>query len=167
MMQWFAAHTQARAEGKALAHLRRQGFTAYLPQYLKRRRHARRIDWIPSPLFPRYLFIRMDLGACRWRAVRSTIGMSGLVCQGERPVAVPPDVVDELRAREDDKGFVELNPVSELAPGAPVRIDRGPFADLVGRFAGLTDHERVIVLLNLLGRQVRAKVPQDAVSGCA
>ena len=35
--------------------------TTYLPRYLKRRRHARRVDIVAAPLFPRYLFVAIDM----------------------------------------------------------------------------------------------------------
>ena len=39
----------------------------------------------------------------------------------------------------------------------------GPFTDLIGRFAGAADNDRVFVLLELLGRQVRTTLSQAAV----
>ena len=82
---WYVVHTRPRGEETARRHLMRQGFDAFLPQYLKRRRHARRTDWVPRPLFPRYIFIEMDLHCTRWRAIRSTVGITDLVCHGDRP----------------------------------------------------------------------------------
>ena len=41
--RWYVVQTQPHAESKAMGHLIRQGFAAYLPRYLKRRRHARKI----------------------------------------------------------------------------------------------------------------------------
>jgi transcription antitermination factor NusG len=58
--RWYVVQTQAGAEHKAVMHLARQGFKTYLPRYLKRRRHARRIDVVAVPLFPRYLFVEID-----------------------------------------------------------------------------------------------------------
>lgn len=88
-MNWYVVQTHARAERKAAFHLERQGFTVYLPQYLKRWRHARKTEMRRAPLFPRYLFVTMDMAQARWRAIRSTIGVSALVCNGERPAPVP------------------------------------------------------------------------------
>ena len=59
--RWFVAHTHPHAEAKATSHLNRQGFEIYFPRYLKRRRHARRIETVAAPLFPRYLFVAVDL----------------------------------------------------------------------------------------------------------
>ena len=71
--RWFVAHTQPNAEAKAAAHLMRQGFGVYVPRYLKRRRHARKIDIVAAPLFPRYLFVAVDLNAQRWRSIWSAV----------------------------------------------------------------------------------------------
>ena len=53
MTHWCAAQTHVRSEDKAEFHLRRQGYSVFLPKHLKRRRHARRIDWVWEPLCPR------------------------------------------------------------------------------------------------------------------
>ena len=58
---WYVVHTHPRGESLAFVNLQRQGLEAFLPQYLKRRRHARRTQWVPAPLFPRYLFVKMDI----------------------------------------------------------------------------------------------------------
>jgi transcriptional antiterminator RfaH len=63
--------THPHAEAKAAAHLEHQGYSVYLPRYLKRRRHARRIEIVPAPLFPSYLFVVIDMFSRRWRAIRS------------------------------------------------------------------------------------------------
>ena len=52
MTYWCAVQTHVRSEDKAAFHLRRQGYDVFLPKHLKRRKHARRVDWVPAPLFP-------------------------------------------------------------------------------------------------------------------
>ena len=68
--RWYVVQSQPNAERKAVMHLERQGFTTYLPRYLKRRRHARRVEIVGAPLFPRYLFVGIDLTMQRWRSKR-------------------------------------------------------------------------------------------------
>ena len=75
----------------------RQGFEIYFPRYLKRRRHARRIETVAAPLFPRYLFVAVDLAVQRWRSIYSTVGLSQLVCNGDEPTAVPDGIVEALK----------------------------------------------------------------------
>ena len=167
MRRWYVVHTHAGAERKALSHLQRQQFTAYLPQYLKQRRHARRVDRVATPLFPRYLFVAMDLERSRWRAVQSTRGVKNVVCGGERPVALPSGFVEHIRNCEDHRGFVLLSAMTPLREGQPVRIMHGAFADLVGLLESSRDNERVVVLLELLGREVRLRFPRAAISVAA
>jgi transcriptional antiterminator RfaH len=153
--RWYVVQAHPHCEGKAVWHLGRQGFDAYLPRYEKRRRHARRIETVAAPLFPRYLFVAIDVASQRWRSIQSTIGVSRLVCNGDDPAVLADAVVDGLRGREDARGFVRLDPRPRFAIGERVRIVDGIFASSLGLFDGITDGERVAVLLELLGRKVR------------
>jgi transcriptional antiterminator RfaH len=162
--RWYVVQTHAHAEAKALAHLARQGFTAYLPRYLKRRRHARRIETVAAPLFPRYLFVTVDMVCQRWRAIHSTIGVARLVCNGEDPVAVADEVVENLRQREDAQGFVKLGERPRFTSGDKIRVLEGVFTDYLGLFEGMRDKERVAVLLDLLGRKVRLVLDEFSVA---
>lgn len=161
--RWYVVQSQPNAENKAVAHLVRQGFTTYLPRYLKRRRHARRVDIVPAPLFPRYFFVAIDLTVQRWRSIYSTICVSQLICNGDMPAAVSDEVVTTLKAREDAAGFIRLEP-RPFRPGDKIRILEGVFADCFGLYDGMTDRDRVTILLDLLGRKVRVLVDAEAVA---
>lgn len=165
--RWYVVHTQPHAEHKALVHLQRQGFTAYMPRYSKRRRHARRVEQVSAPLFPRYLFVALDLETCPWRPIRSTVGVAALVCCGDAPLPVPEGVVEEIRARENELGMVELRPLLNVRRGEPIRIIDGAFCDYLGLFEEITEDRRVGILLNLLGRPVRVYLPEGFVSAAA
>ena len=167
MTHWYVAHTQPQAEAKASWHLKNQGFAIYLPHYLKVRRHARRSDRVLAPLFPRYLFITMDLAVTQWRTIRSTIGISALVCHGDRPTPVPKGVIEAIRAREGDNGAVTLEAAQPFDKGDRVQVVEGVLRGLIGLFEGTTDEERVIILLTLLGRQVRVRVALETVQAVA
>jgi transcriptional antiterminator RfaH len=167
MDRWYVVHTQPNAEAKALAHLRNQRFRTYLPRVAKRRRHARKVEEIAAPLFPRYLFVRLDLAAERWRAIRSTVGVADLVAHGDAPAPVPHGVVEAIRAREDERGLVVLGSAADFRQGDRVTIAEGALEGCVGLFEAATDDERVIVLLELLGREVRVRVPPAALRATA
>jgi transcriptional antiterminator RfaH len=162
-MRWYVAHTQPNAEPRALANLLRQGFEAWLPRYRGRRRHAGRVDDVAKPLFPRYLFVSMDVTRARWRAIHSTFGVSHLVCSGDSPTPVPAGVVETIRAHEDREGWILLGTPRTIAVGESVRVLDGAFADQTGLFAAMSDDQRVDVLLDLLGRQVRVTLPARSV----
>ena len=161
---WYVLKTRVNGETKAAENLRRQGYEIYLPRYLKRRRHARRIDFVAKPLFPRYMFVTIDMATQRWRSIQSTLGVSHLVTNGNEPAVVPGGVVSALKVREDAKGFVKLDAVVMFARGDKVRVLGGAFMDNVGLFDGMTDHDRVAILLDVLGRKARVLIDADLVA---
>jgi transcriptional antiterminator RfaH len=161
--RWYVVQTRPQAEGKATAHLARQGFEIYLPRYLKRRRHARRVDMVAAPLFPRYLFVAIDVAVQRWRSVQSTIGVARLVCNGDHPAEVPDSIISNLRRGEDDRGFVRLERAPSFKLGDKIRVLDGVFSSCLGLFEGMTDGERIAILLDMLGRKVKVVLDADAV----
>ena len=167
MEHWYVVQSQPRAEAKALHHLIRQGYDAYLPRYLKRRRHARKVDVVATALFPRYLFVRFDVEAVRWRAIRSTVGVMQLVCQGDLPTPAPDGIIEGIRAREDALGYVAMTRDVPFRKGETVRICEGALADQFGLFECVTDEERVILLLDVLGRKIRVQLPIDSIAAYA
>jgi transcriptional antiterminator RfaH len=161
--RWYVVHTQPHYEGRADLNLRRQGFATYLPRYQRSRRHARRTETVTRPLFPRYLFVALDLARDRWRSIQSTFGVSQLVLAGEEPLAVPTEVVDEIRAREGMDGIVRLGLPAGVGVGSRVRLIDGIFEDARGVIERIADDRRVAILLQLLGREVRVFVPAASV----
>lgn len=162
--RWYVVQSQPNAERKAVMHLERQGFTAYLPRLLKRRRHARRVEIVAAPLFPRYLFVAVDLSAQRWRSIFSTVGVSRLVCNGDAPTPIADQVISNLKSREDLEGYIRLDLRPNFQKGDKIRVLEGVFADCLGLYEGMRDSERVAILLDLLGRKVRVMVDLDAVA---
>jgi transcriptional antiterminator RfaH len=103
------------------------------------------------PLFPRYLFVALDLSVDRWRAVQATVGIGALIMNGDRPQAAPAGLVEGMMACSDtEAGFVLR---TELEVGSRVRFLTGPFEDRLGRLVEMRDAERVTVLLEILGAE--------------
>jgi transcriptional antiterminator RfaH len=162
--RWYVVQTQVNGETRAAQNLQRQGYDTYLPLYLKHRRHARKIDFVARPLFPRYMFVAIDMATQRWRSIQSTFGVSRVVCNGDDPTAVPEGVIGALRAREDTKGFVKMDMRPAFSPGDRVRVLAGAFMDSAGLFNGMADHDRVSILLEMLGCKVRVLLDVDMVA---
>src|SRR6266487_6598914 len=127
--RWFLVNAQPKSEGKAELHLGAQGFRTFQPQIRKTIRHARQLRTVRAPLFPRYLFVILDLERDRWLSVRSTVGVSHLFTQEGRPVPVPVGIVESLIERSA-ANLTRLD--TDLVKGKHVRILTGPFADFVG-----------------------------------
>jgi len=160
---WYVVHTRPQAERTALENLLRQGYSVYLPCYRTVVRHARRRQLVLRPLFPRYLFAGLDRARMRWRPILSTLGVSGVVRAGDEPVAVGDHIVTGLREREAAGLFDRLATRRTLCVGELVRVTAGVFEDLIGRLLELDDQDRVVVLLDVLGRQVRTRLGAAAI----
>jgi len=163
--RWYVAHAQPRAESRAVAHLERQGYSVFCPRYRKTVRHARKARSVLAPLFPNYLFLRLDSSRDLWRAVNGTRGVARLIMQGETPQPLPHGVVEDLLAKADAGGVMDWTPMFKI--GQAVRIADGPFADLVGKLEHLDAAGRVRVLLELLGRHVSVALRCEALIAAA
>ena len=161
--RWYVVHTRPNSERKAELNLDAQGFNTFLPQIDRTIRHARRLTTVRRPLFPRYLFVRLDTQD-RWLSVYGTIGVSRLVTQEGRPVAVPFGIVESLLAHSN-VGLTRLD--HSLIQGQRVRILFGPLADFTATVLRLDARRRVDVLLEIMGAAVPVSVDRRALAPAA
>ena len=137
--------------------LARQGYGVYLPRVRQaRKRHGRR-TLIVEPLFPRYLFIHLDTHSDNWGPIRSTLGVASLVRFGQEPACIPDELVGFLKFRESEAGLHEWAE-QKYRTGDKVRVADGAFQGYEGILLARTSRERVVVLLDILGRLVRTQV---------
>jgi transcriptional antiterminator RfaH len=169
---WYVVQTQPHAERKAAVCLSagihktepHDGFPVYLPCRGKRHSHARKIEWVAAPLFPRYLFVALDTQTQRWSLIDTTMGVGRLVRNGNKPVPVPPEVIRALQQRQGADGLITVDePPPRFAPGDRVRVVDGAFTDELGLFEATTDQDRVAILINLLGRETRVLLDEAAI----
>lgn len=166
--QWYLIHTKPLAEDTAQAHLTRQGYTTYLPRLVQTVRRRQRWTERVAPLFPRYLFLRLDSGRQSLGPVHSTIGVCNVVRFGARYAVVREEIIAELRARADSlTGLHRLQMAARFMRGTHVRITAGPFCGIDGIFERADGAERVMVLLNLLGHEMPVAFPTDLVASAA
>ena len=158
MRRWYVARVRAHQELRALTHLTRQGFGAWLPRLRETRRQARNFETRISALFPGYIFVEFDPSREQWRSVNGTFGVRSLINRGGWPVPLPPGFVEALRARSDRNGVVGIGR-TDLAPGDQIRVIAGPFVDCIGTLVSLDAYERVTVLLNVLSGPTKVRVP--------
>lgn len=163
---WHVVQVRPRAEALAERELKRQGFHVFLPLYLKRRRHARRQTVGPAPLFPGYIFVSIG-AAQRWRSINGTFGVIRLLTTADQPAPIAKVIVDGLLDRRNEQGFIPLSPGKRLVRGDKVRIASGSFVDALGLFEEFKDGDRVTILLDLLGRQVRVVLDGEKVEKAA
>ena len=161
--RWFAVHSLPHREAGAQRQLENQGFHTFLPRGRKLRRHARKLETILAPIFPRYLFVVLDLDRDRWRSVNGTFGVARLVMMaGDRPQPAPHGVVEALIALADDRDVLRFDGDGRLAVGQKVRILAGPFAEQIGLLQRLDDNGRVRLLLDIMGGEIGVTLPSAA-----
>lgn len=159
---WYLVYAKPRQEATAQTHLQRQGYETYLPLVRRNvKRQGCRVVRI-GPMFPRYLFIHLDNQSDNWGPIRSTVGVASLVRFGQLPARVPSGMVTMLRQREDDQGILTL-PMEEYQTGARVRITDGSFAGYEGVFLAKTGRDRVVLLLEILGKHTRTLVESESI----
>jgi transcriptional antiterminator RfaH len=165
MTRWYVVQTQPQAEAKAGWHLANQGFKCFLPRVVALRRHARRVEPVLAPLFPRYLFANLNLDTTGWRAINGTRGVVGLLTDGARPLAVPAGVVESLIVKSDSRGAVPLAALGVFTKGTNVRIRAGTYAGQMGVVTEIppAGSDRVLILLSLLGAEAELQVPSYAI----
>lgn len=149
--RWYVVRSAPRKEFFAASQLENQSFRTFVPRLRRTVRHARRTQTVLAPLFPRYLFVAMDVDRVRWRSILGTFGVAQLIMSGERPKPVPDGVVENLAEASDLAGAVSFR--DRLRVGDDVRFVSGPFAELIGRLVDLDDAGRVGVLLEIMGSE--------------
>lgn len=159
---WYLVYCKPRQESVAKRNLGRQGFDTYLPVARQRRRRLGRSQLVVEPMFPRYLFIRLDSQRDDWGPIRSTLGVTTLVRFGQLPAMVPDDLIDQLKQRDDDHGIHQL-PDHRYQPGESLRIADGVMAGFEGVYLAQSGKDRVLVLLEILGQQARVELAEDTI----
>ncbi len=161
-MHWYLVHTKPRQEACALQNLNSQGYDCYLPLLSSEKILRNQIIKASEPLFPRYLFIRLDTGhtAKSWTPIRSTRGVSKLVSFGNQPARVADELVESIRARESSGG---INEKRLFKPGEPIRVVDGPFAGVEGIFQSLDGTQRVMILIELMSKPVKMAVSPTSI----
>jgi transcriptional antiterminator RfaH len=160
-MYWCCAQVEPRRERLASHCLGLAGYEIYQPllRQQRRSRHGSRKIIVTPPLFPDYLFVWVVRG---WWDARWSPGVFRLIMDGLLPARVPDAVISEIRSRERD-GLIELPKLRGLTPGMRVKVLQGPLQDHIGLLAALRPHERVLVLLQLLGGQQRVELARSAI----
>jgi len=161
MNHWYLVHTKIRQELHALENLQRQGYECFLPTIKAEKLLGGLLQIVNEPLFPRYLFIKLgtDIASKSWAPIRSTLGVSRLVTFGQTPSRIDEQLLVEIRTKTESSE-VQLR---KFEKGDLVLVNNGPFVGVEAIFQMADGESRVIVLLNILSKQVRMTVPPSSI----
>ncbi|HLV95093.1 MAG TPA: UpxY family transcription antiterminator [Candidatus Acidoferrales bacterium] len=156
--RWYAAYTSANHEKRVAEQLGSRAVEHFLPVYASVRRWKDRRVTLQLPLFPGYVFVRMEL---RNRLqVLQIPGLARLVGFGASPVALPQDEIDALRTGLT--AGLRAAPHPYLNVGRRARIKQGPLAGLEGILLRWKGNWRVVLSLDLIQRSVAVDVDASA-----
>lgn len=158
---WFLLSTKPRQEEIAWQNLARQEYQTYLPRIKSRRRRNGRMLPTTVPMFPGYMFVRLNLLSDNWSPIRSTLGVRGMVRFGNQPARIADEIIHELLARGDAHGVQAMPPSEHLRTGDQIRVVGGVLAGYEGSIFSSNSRERVAILLELAGKYTQVEIPNQ------
>jgi transcriptional antiterminator RfaH len=159
--EWLVVRTKPRQERVAVRHLSQREVEPYCPLYLEPPWHPRAPKG-PTPLFSGYIFVRCN-PHLRLNAVSYCPGVLHLVRFDREPATIDQEVIDALKAREADRGYVVPTELEQgIENGRKVRVMAGPLAGMEGIFRGyLRGGQRARVLMEFLRRRSLVEVETE------
>lgn len=153
-LPWFALQVRSRREAFVANHLEGQGFECFLPLYQSKRRWSDRLKEIEQPLFPGYLFCRLDL--CNRGPLLMTPGVQQIVGVGRTPMPVEEREIESIR-QVLSSGLPSL-PWPYMHIGERVRVNYGSLVNLEGILVNFKGSNRVVLSVTLLQRSVALEI---------
>ena len=154
--RWCAVYTKAQKEDFAELNLRQRGIDTFFPKLFLPKVKKRQKQIVP--LFPNYLFVRLNLLSDEHGFVTWCPGVKRLLTFDGIPAIVEQSVMVFLMGQAAPDGTISAR--SNVKVGQRVSIDGGPFDGLVGIIEKPPDARgRVKVLLELLKRPVKVDIP--------
>ena len=96
-MMWILVYTKAKQENRANFNLQNQGFVTFLPLISSQKRTEKSKQL--SPVFPRYIFVKIDPDLENWITIKSTLGVEKIVMFADKLTSVPNDIIKAIRSK--------------------------------------------------------------------
>lgn len=158
-LEWYAVQVRQRMETLTAQLLNQKGYRPFVPTCVQQRRWSDRVKSVDQPLFPGYLFCRLDP---RVRLqVLTTPGVISIVGSGKQPMPIPDAELDAVRQIVRSSAAAE--PWPYLQYGDKVTISDGPLRGVEGILVVAKNCCRMVVSINLLRRSVAVEVDSLAV----
>ena len=154
-MGWYVLSTKSGREKQAEQNIRRMGVECFLPLMQEQKAIRRKIRTVIVPLFPGYLFVRINRSE-HYRVVAYARGVRKIVVFWSTPVEVDSSMIEAIKRRMASSEVYMLDMRKELSIGQLVQINGGPFVGLEAVFMReMSGHQRAMVLVRTLALQAR------------
>ncbi len=154
---WFALQVRSRYENIVTAHLNGMSYESFLPLYMCRRRWSDRFKEIECPLFPGYVFCRLN--PLNRLPILMIPGVFLIVGMGKTPI--PIDEAEIAAIQSAVKSGLPSQPWPFVQIGQMVRIEHGPLCGLEGVLLDFRGRHRLVLSVTLLQRSIAVQV-EDA-----
>jgi transcription antitermination factor NusG len=152
--------TRSNQEKLVAAILDSKGYEKYLPLYRQRRRWSDRVVTIEVPLFPGYIFCRLDRQ--RRLPVISTPGVVSIIGFGNEPEPIPDREIEAIERVLQAGAGAEPHPF--LRVGQRVRVSQGALKDVEGILVRKKSDLRLVVSVSILQRSVSVEIDSSWIS---
>jgi len=152
--RWFALQTRCRYESFVANHLGGNGYELFLPVYKCRRHWSDRIKELELPLFPGYVFCRLN--PLDRLPILVTPGVIQVVGIGKKPM--PIDDAEITAIRTVVQSGLPGRPWPFLQVGHRVKVERGPLSGIEGILIAFRGRHRLVLSVTLLQRSVAVEV---------
>jgi transcription antitermination factor NusG len=159
MRQWFAIRTATGREKLVSSQLQNKGYEEFLPLYRSKRQWSDRTKELEFPLFPGYLFCRLDFS--NRLPILITPGVKLIVGFGKIPAPVSSDEIESLR-RVVASGAA-ATPWPYLGVGQRVQVCDGALAGIEGILLQVKNSYRIVLSVELLRRSVAVELDRASV----
>jgi len=159
-IRWFALRVKSQSERTVAVAVRNKGFEEFLPLYRHRNRWSDRIKLVELPLFPGYLFCRIDPSSRL--PILKIPGALHFVGIGRTPVPIDDAEIAAIQAAV--RSGLPTQPAAYLEVGERVRPYDGPLAGLEGILVEARDQYSLVVSVTLLRRSLMVEIDRDWVT---
>lgn len=152
--QWFAVRVKSRCERIVATTMANKCFEEFLPLHQCRRRWSDRVKAVEFPLFPGYVFCRLN--PAQRLPILTIPGVLHFVGIGHAPAAIEDAEIAAIKTAVTSGLWIQPWPF--LKVGQHVRLDGGPLAGLEGIFVGDSKQDRIVVSVTLLQRSLAVAI---------
>ena len=158
-MTWYALQHKPAQGDRAVEHLQNQDITCFYPKITVEKIKAGKRSKKLEPLFPGYLFVKLEQTNPMWSKLRSTRGVLRVVGFANKPAPIADDVIQHIK-----DGLHTVAEQGGIKPGQSVELSEGPFQGLEAIFQAYDGEERAIVLIGFMQKQQAVKVPVSSIN---
>lgn len=153
---WCIAQIKPNSYNLAIRNLERQGFETFLPQIEKTIRQGNKFVVKNQYVFPGYIFVGFKKELRNWAQINNTYGVSKLLVSNNKPSEIYTDLISALKDRYSINRNLTLK--ENIQVGDHIKLNSGPFSDLLLKVEKIEEKDRIWVLLEFLGAQKKVRL---------